>query len=426
MVSPLINKVKNQHKKIKALQLVNIQSYVNEVFEFDEGINRILAGNDEGKSVLQKALNIVCGGLYTTHDELKSILRDHTSQGYIILKMWDNTIVTAAIGDETCFMLTIDGITVKYPLTPYPEEINKAVGSLAFSNFCLNVRTMDDGLALVDTPDRLTNDILSAGFEDPRIDTYFTNIHQSLNDLSDFQKEITWLRYEKSNQLGRLQTKDKLVELVKEEKRISDLIDKTTKTNEMDEVLTNLRESFSVYKDLARVYYPLTPTLGSKISNYYKIIELYSSIQTLHRIKHMLRFETSQVFLTYLKTLKGIVEVFDDTKKGYVPIKKEVISDIENTRKMVSVISYIKQSKEIIVKQQELELLIFPIKKEVKNNIEILKVIKDLDTAVLNVKKVTKSRKNLKEKLVYVPIKREVISNIENIRKMISIIEQFK
>ena len=403
MVTPLIKRVKNQHKKIKALQLVNIQSYVNEVFEFGEGINRILAGNDEGKSVIQKALNLVCGGLFTTHDELKSILRDHTTQGYIILKMWDDTIITAAIGDETCYMLTIDGVTVKYPLTPYPEEVNKAVGSLAFSDFCLNIRTMDEGLALVDTSDRLTNDILSAGFEDPRIDTYFNNIHQSLNDLADFQKEITWLRYEKSNQLGRLQTADKLIEVAKEEKRVSDLIEKSIKTNEMYGALSGLKNSFNIYKDLAKVYYPLTPTLGTKINNYFKITELCSSIQSLSDIKHTLRFETSRAFLSYMKTLKGVVEIFEEIKKGYVPVKKGVLSDIENTQKMMSTISYMKQSKEIIAKQQELKSLEFSVIKEVEKDLNTLKFVKDLDKVVTGIKYLRKTREQLEKELIEVP-----------------------
>ena len=343
----------NMNKKIDSIRLINIQSYKDETVKFNKGINRIKAGNDNGKSVLKKSLELVCGGKHSTPSEISSMLRNHTTQGFIMLRLTDGFEIIACLGKTTGYIVrTPEGEETMFPLRPHPKEVRDITQMLITEDFCLNIRSADEPLALVHTPERLNNEILTAGFENPKIEQYLVNIIESIKEIDSNRNSISLIRGERLTQLHRLPDEN-LTQLRLEKLKVDKLLNDVETYINIAPSVKGLRTLLQSKQEIEYKKSALNLDTGKMIDLYNHNIQLKSKLGEMlkqinlksdyNRLKLFNNISTLSVNLTYRKE---IINHIDKQKEV-----KDLVRKYENISKQLNNIKQIRslmKSKESI------------------------------------------------------------------------------
>ncbi|WP_275372566.1 hypothetical protein [Clostridium tertium] len=174
-------------RRVQYITLVNIQGAKEITYKFNkQGVTRIFAKNETGKSILTKAMQFFTLGQAGQKDIRESILRDDTDTSAILISLYNGRQVIFVYKNSIPMYIIRDKdgkLTTFHTDTP-PKEVIDELGYHVDINeeICLNIRESEP-LPLVHTSDRTNSAILNCVLENPAVDRTIRNVEVRMEKL---------------------------------------------------------------------------------------------------------------------------------------------------------------------------------------------------------------------------------------------------
>lgn len=165
---------------LRAIKIHNIGPWKDDIIEFSNSINVLIAGNGKGKTAVFNCIKLaVCPEIFSSND-LVDFIRIGESSGEFILLFTDGSayrvVVTPSgvnyyycknLQESNAFTLCTEG---------KPQDLLDKLGSFVKNDLICNLVDMQQTQLFVETSDKDTYDILSFIINDPNLDKLKDNL----------------------------------------------------------------------------------------------------------------------------------------------------------------------------------------------------------------------------------------------------------
>lgn len=308
-------------RRIKTIILINIQGAKRLEYNFEkQGVTRLFAPSEIGKSILTKAMQFMILGQSKQKDIRDSILRDFTSQSMISIKMYNGREVVFVYKNNTPLYIIKDeeGKATAFQSHTAPKEVLDELGYYVDleEDICLNIRESEP-LALVHTSERTNSAIFNCVLENPVIDKALVNV----------EKRMELIKQSKNLCMLHLSSNKSTLGLMKESKRSEE---------ELDNEIIKLQNLKNIYSNLTNTTNNLRDVLNT-ISNAKSIKYIPLNEDKIERNISIYCIMNSSILtsFTYLRDSIRVILNSKEREKLYSNI------NIENVRIKVDFIRFL-------------------------------------------------------------------------------------
>lgn len=336
---------------LRAIKIHNIGPWKDDVIEFSDSINVLIAGNGKGKTAVFNCIKLaVCPEIFSSTD-LIDFIRIGESSGEFILLFTDGSayrVVVAPSGvnyyycsnlqESNTFILCTGG---------KPQDLLDKLGSFVKNDLICNLVDMQQTQLFVETSDKDTYDILSFIINDPNLDKLKDNlVNLRIPMTKKLYKEVS----AKVDTCSAILSEIKYVDVVSKEFRQKEL-------EEFIEPINRLYTSYEAFDNLLKVEEFSEDFIGllDSICNLNEVSSNLEGIKEFDEIdSEVLDFTVNlnEIFNKFnslenlddssvktLRTILNSVSSLNDLVKYTNGIQKEI--DTENLIQIIKVSNYL-------------------------------------------------------------------------------------